>query len=111
MAAARTRYTQSIHDGIRKFEIPDVAAWELLPIYPNPYNEISRIRILSRQPGNVAVYLYNVLGQRVTTIYQGPVEEGVMTLRIHQPELASGKYFCRLVAPGVLTVQPMLLLR
>ncbi len=111
MAAARTRYTQSIHDGIRKFEIPDVAAWELLPIYPNPYNEMSRIRILSRQPGDVAVYLYNVLGQRVTTIYQGPVEEGVMTLRMHQPELASGKYFCRLEAPGVRAVQSILLLR
>jgi hypothetical protein len=111
MASARIRYNESIFDGGGKAKIPVVTAWELLPIYPNPYNEMSTVRILSRQPGDVKVDLYNVLGQRVTTIYNGPVEEGVMTLRIHQPELASGKYFCRLEAPGVLAVQPVLLLR
>jgi hypothetical protein len=111
MAAARIRYSESIYDNGGKAMIPDATAWELLPIYPNPYNDMSTIRILSHQPGDVAVYLYNILGQRVTTIYQGPVEKGTMTLRIHQPELASGKYYCRLEAPGVHAVQPMLLLR
>ena len=110
MDAARTQYSQTITNPIRKPN-PEVASWELLPFYPNPYNDWGRIQLLSRQEGIVSINLYNILGQKICTVYHGMVKEGLRTFDINSTDLSSGIYYCRLDAPGLNVVQRVVLIR
>lgn len=71
---------------------------------PNPVRAGTQIRFSVQNPGSVTVELYNVLGQRVATVYEGTAApEKVQTIRLRPQGLAgvsSGIYFVRLKANG-----------
>jgi hypothetical protein len=64
-------------------------------IYPNPFNNSARIKINVAQKGHLRVEVYNLMGQRVTTLYDGTAEAGVLILPFSAFNHASGVYFVR----------------
>ena len=63
--------------------------------YPNPFNAEVSIPISISTPGELRVDLYNVVGRRVESLFDGPVGSGDMTIRWQAGEYSSGIYFVR----------------
>jgi hypothetical protein len=66
---------------------------------PNPVRTEATISFSVRDEQSVSVYLYDVLGRRVKTLYSGtPPSEKAQTVRLNTSTMAAGTYFVRLVA-------------
>ncbi len=63
-------------------------------VYPNPLdNEGTNIAFLLQNSQNVNIQIYNVLGQKVETLYNGLLSEGVNKFFWKPNNYASGTYF------------------
>jgi hypothetical protein len=73
----------------------------LLEAYPNPVASEATVQFRPAQGGRALVQVYSSLGQLVTTLYDGTVEEGrAYQLPFAAQSLANGLYQCRLVLGG-----------
>ncbi len=79
--------------------------------YPNPFNPVTKIRYEVPVAGEVRIDIYNLLGQRVTTLVNGHVTAGRHEVHFDGRNLASGVYFYRLAAPNQVITRKMLLLK
>ena len=94
-------------------------AFALAPNFPNPFNAETLISYsIPKGPADARVDLriYNLLGQRVRTLFVGPQLEGAYTLTWDGLDkdgqaVASGVYLIQLRAPGHRATQKMMLLR
>ncbi|ARA94460.1 hypothetical protein AWN76_015720 [Rhodothermaceae bacterium RA] len=73
-------------------------AWELAQNYPNPFNPTTTIRYAVPEPAEVTLTVYNVLGEAVATLADGPHAPGSYEVRLDAGSLASGLYIYRLTA-------------
>jgi hypothetical protein len=48
----------------------------LVKVAPNPYNDRIRFTLVSSESGRGALELYNLMGQKIRTVYEGYVEKG-----------------------------------
>ena len=64
-----------------------------LNIYPNPVSTQLTIDIQNRENQNLRVELYNVLGKKVTDVYNQAVSSENVTVRYDVSELKEGLYF------------------
>lgn len=71
-----------------------------LAVYPNPAQERAIIEYTLPQAGNVAIALYNTLGQNVATLFEGTQAAGHHTIPINLRTLANGAYICRVAVGG-----------
>lgn len=72
-----------------------------LAVYPNPAAETAVVAFRSAAAGTAQVEVYNYLGQRVATLYDGAVNGGQhYDLCLDSHALAAGMYVCRLVLNG-----------
>ncbi len=53
--------------------------------YPNPYTDKVRFEINSPQAGQGSLEVFNVLGQKVKTIYQGHIIKGTQLFELNVP--------------------------
>ena len=68
---------------------------------PNPVRRASRITFTVRTDGGATVALYNVLGQKVRTLFDRSVIPGrTYEVRLSGQSLPSGTYFVQLTAPS-----------
>lgn len=68
----------------------------LTSAYPNPFNPQSNFTLAVSQNQHVTAELYNALGQRVATLYNGTVEaDQIQNVTIDGAGLASGTYIVR----------------
>ncbi len=72
---------------------PDVLA---LDSYPNPFNSTTTISYNIPSATNVSLELFNLLGQRVMTLFEGQRQAGVHNVILTADDLPSGLYFVRL---------------
>jgi hypothetical protein len=85
--------------------------------YPNPFNPETTIRFDLSQSGEIDLFVYDLVGQKVATLSQGYREMGAYALRWdgtddNQQKLASGVYLYRLrLGTGEIQVRKLLLLR
>ena len=75
--------------------------FQLLPSYPNPFNARTTIRYSLRQPSDVRLVVYDMLGQQIRVLEDGVRYEGIHTVvwdgrDDDGRELASGGYLYRL---------------
>ncbi|MBN4056920.1 T9SS type A sorting domain-containing protein [bacterium AH-315-J21] len=84
--------------------------------YPNPFNPTTKIPFALPKGSDVTLEVFNVLGQRVRTLFDGyrPPGEHVIEfdgLNDNGASIASGLYFYRLNAGDVTTTRKMTLLK
>jgi hypothetical protein len=74
-----------------------VARSLFLEVYPNPFNSQTRIRLIVNEPGVYRADLYNLLGQEIKRLYEGPIAgEKTITLDAADLKLSSGIYWVRM---------------
>jgi hypothetical protein len=89
----------------------------LLPAYPNPFNATTRIEfaVPPGVSGNVALEIFNILGQRVATLWQGnsPGRQVIYWSGADAGgrSLGTGLYFVRLNAPQFHQSRKLILLK
>jgi len=86
------------------FEIgaPDLGplGFALEPAAPNPFNPATTLRFTLADPGPVRLKVFNLAGQQVAVLVDGPRERGRHEVRFDAAALASGVYFATLEAEG-----------
>jgi len=68
----------------------------LSPAWPNPFNSTTTIRYGLPEPGHVSLQVYNTLGQKITTLFEGYKQAGIYTNTLTSTGLPSGIYIVRL---------------
>ena len=79
--------------------------------YPNPFNPVTTISFSLPVASHVSLEVYNVMGQRVTTVADGFYEAGVHACEWDGSEVASGVYFYRIETPEFAETKKMMLLK
>jgi hypothetical protein len=109
-------FTTALEEQPRESAMPEHYA--LHPCYPNPFNPATNIRfeIPRGKAEAVSLKIYNLQGQLMTTLADGPAPSGVHELSWHGvdhrgAQVSSGAYFCVLRAKGFHAVRKMLLAR
>jgi parallel beta-helix repeat protein len=83
----------------------------LYPNWPNPFNSTTMIRYDVPQAGKVSLTIFNLLGQRVTTLFDGQQVAGSYTISWDAADLPSGVYLCRMQTQGFMQTRKMLLVK
>lgn len=87
-------------------------AYVVEPTYPNPFNPEATLRFAVQQEQQVQVTLYNLLGQRVQTLFAGTATSGQMQrVTIDGSELSSGIYLVRVRGERFLETQQVTLVK
>lgn len=86
--------------------------FELLPVYPNPFNPSATVRVKLASPAELRIRAYNTEGQVVATLGDGLYRAGVHHFIFDGAGLSSGLYFIHATIPGELNqVQKVILMR
>jgi hypothetical protein len=79
---------------------------------PNPVRQSTQFAFTVQQSGRAEVTLYNVLGQRVRTLYAEEASAGQRhAVTVETTDLPSGTYFVRLAAPSGTRTQRIVVVR
>ena len=89
----------------------NIISFSLSQNYPNPFNPITRIRYKIPERNIVSLVVYNVLGQKVTTLVDEEKLAGNYELQFDGSSLSSGIYFYQLKAGGFVETKKMVLLK
>ncbi len=86
--------------------------FKLAPAYPNPFNPRTRLEFTLDKGGWTTLRIFNLLGQRVRTLFEANAETGTIYQRDFTAEgLVSGFYFAWLESDGRSQVQKLVLLK
>jgi hypothetical protein len=79
--------------------------YKLYNNYPNPFNPSTTISYSLPEKAKVKIEIYNILGQKVTTLFESIEEAGNYKLTWNAFNQSSGIYICRLKAEGYKTFE------
>ena len=79
--------------------------------YPNPFNPETTIKFSIPNTQDVNLSVYNMLGQRVVTLFSGELQGGSHIAKWHAGDIASGVYIYKLTSSNKTITQKMLLLK
>ncbi len=85
------------------------AEFKLYQNYPNPFNPATVIEFALPSAQNVKLSVYNILGQEIKVLNDGPLTAGYHKFTFDGKNLASGIYFYRVVAGKFSEVKKMVL--
>jgi len=83
----------------------------LHPAYPNPFNPSTIISYYLPHSSEIQVDIYNLLGQRVVTLFNGRQDGGIHSVRWDASNSASGIYFVQLKGQNLTQTRKILLLK
>ena len=101
-------YSLRIYVGIEDTDELLPKKFELFHNYPNPFNPVTKIKYAIPQPAHVRLEIYNVLGQRISTLVNENKSPGFYTVDFDASSLASGFYIYRILANDFHAVKKML---
>ncbi|GBE29664.1 LVIVD repeat protein [bacterium BMS3Bbin04] len=88
------------------------SSYEMLPVYPNPFNPTTMVSVSLPQAADLTVTVYNITGQQVVELANSQFSAGNHMLTFDASNLASGLYFIQAHVPGHLnTTQKVMLVR
>ncbi len=90
------KFTETGIEEVGVVDLPERFA--LLQNYPNPFNPSTTIRYSLPAQSNVRIEIYNILGQKITTLFDGHKQAGYHTVTWQADHYPSGIYFTRLEA-------------
>jgi len=97
---------------------PTAGAQQMLPAefglsqnYPNPFNPTTDISFSLKQSGHATLTVYNIRGQKVTTLADGFFGAGTHTVTWDATKVSSGVYLYRLEANDLVETKKMILLK
>lgn len=99
----------NVPDGLIDDDIPD--QFTLEQNYPNPFNPTTNIKFEIAETSNVMLNVYNVMGQRVATLVNEVKAPGTYDIAWDARDMASGIYYYRLRADGVVFNRQMTLIK
>lgn len=90
--------------------------FKLYKNYPNPFNPSTNLKFDLPEAGAVKLNIYNVLGQKVATVYDGNLKAGQHTMTwsgkdVNGSLVATGVYFFRLETEKHVAVRKMVMLK
>ncbi|MCA9782991.1 MAG: T9SS type A sorting domain-containing protein [Candidatus Delongbacteria bacterium] len=99
-------------DGVAvSHRIEDPAEFTLLEAWPNPFNPTTSIGFHTLEAGPVRLSVYNMAGQLVRSLLDGPCEAGFQQSQFDGTGLASGVYLLRLETRSSLQTRRILLMK
>jgi len=81
-------------------EVSSPENYVLLQNYPNPFNPSTTIGFSIPQASNVAIEIFNVVGERVASLVNQTLEAGYHNINFDANSLSSGTYIYQLKASG-----------
>ena len=86
------------------------SSYQLNDVYPNPFNPSTQVSFTMPISGYVGLYVYNLKGDQVDTIYEGYQQNGNHSYTWDASSLSSGMYYIRMVTNNsTMSVKAMLL--
>ncbi|GEM_PF-801040 len=80
--------------------------------YPNPFNPSTTIQFMLGSDGMTSLQVYNILGQKVMTLFEGSAQAGKMyQVKFEASNLPSGLYFAKLESGKQHMLRKMLLMK
>jgi len=79
--------------------------------YPNPFNPVTAITFSLPKEQNVQLKIFNMIGQLITTLYEGPKTAGTHTILWDGSHVPSSVYYCQLQAGEYTKTIKMILIR
>jgi hypothetical protein len=103
-------------EGVRPFAVdnPESSlprAFALEQNFPNPFNPSTDIRFALPVAADVHLTVFNILGQEIAVLAEGPHTAGLHTVTFDASRLPAGVYFYRLEAGSFSDIRKMLLLK
>jgi len=86
-------------------------SFSLKPNYPNPFNPSTMINYQLPIISEVDLSIYNMLGEKVTTLVSEKQRAGNYNIKWNAENYASGIYLYKLVSNGITEVRKCVLLR
>ena len=88
-----------------------IAEFELYQNYPNPFNPTTIINYQLGNKSEVDLSIYNVMGQKITTLVSQTQQAGFHQVEWHAGDLASGIYYYQLLAGNKVEMKRMIVIR
>ncbi|MGB5529149.1 MAG: T9SS type A sorting domain-containing protein, partial [Ignavibacteriaceae bacterium] len=79
--------------------------------YPNPFNPSTTIKFALPEKTNIALSVYNSLGEKVADVFSGELGEGYHEIEFTASNLSSGIYFYRLESEKFVSVKKMIIIK
>ncbi|MBI5019860.1 MAG: T9SS type A sorting domain-containing protein [Ignavibacteriales bacterium] len=79
--------------------------------FPNPFNPSTRLQVAMPKAARLQVVVYNLLGQKVSTLVDEVKEAGYHTVEWNASSVASGVYFIRMNADAFSAVRKIMLMK
>ncbi len=89
----------------------ELKSFKLFQNYPNPFNSSTHISFQLSVPSKVEVSIFNLLGQKITILFDGNKKAGSHTIDFNASELSSGIYLYKITTKGQSMTRKMLYVR
>jgi hypothetical protein len=86
-------------------------AFHLGQNYPNPFNSSTVIPVTVGSRSHVSLRVCDLLGQEITTLVDGPLEQGIHSITWNPGEASTGVYIVRLQAGAYTAARKLILQR
>jgi len=88
-----------------------LSKYNLQQNYPNPFNPTTTINYTIPEKSNVSIFVYNLLGEKITTLLKKEQVQGRYTVNFDGGNLSSGVYFYTIKAGKYINTKKMILLK
>jgi hypothetical protein len=88
-----------------------IKSFRLHNIYPNPFNPSTTINYELAKSGRVEISVYDLLGQKIDTLFSGIQNAGAHSYQWKPEGLSGGVYICKMTAEGYSMSRKMVLMK
>lgn len=101
---------QRVGEQTKESNVP--ASFSVSSNYPNPFNPSTKVQLDLPQDGQLTAIIYNTLGQKIATLYDGKKEAGTHILNWNAGnELTSGVYYLNIRWGNQMSTQKLVLMK